>query len=143
MSDRSQIHTDAIRPDWQAKLTAAEAALTRRSNRRIIMRQVGDRLIPVGISSSRLGAELPPGSSAGPGGAIIIGESTRWGGSLLNTVAGSGRERRGSRSRRDLTQLLQGLGEGGSDMEEVSDCVIGGDVVVEKLHSRNVPTLCR
>ena len=84
------------------------------------MRQVGDRLIPVGVSSSRLGSELPPGSSSGPGGAIIIGENSRWTGGLLSSVAGAGRERRGSRGRRDLTQLLQNLGEGGVDMEEVS-----------------------
>jgi hypothetical protein len=112
--------SDAIRPDWQAKLAAAEAATTRRANRRIIMRQVGDRLIPVGVSSSRLGSELPAGSTAGPGGAIIIGENTRWGAGLLSSVAGGGRERRSSRSRRDLTNILQNLGEGGGDMEEVS-----------------------
>lgn len=112
---------DAIRPDWQAKLSAAEAALTRRANRRIIMRQVGDRLIPVGVSSSRLGTEIPPGSTAGPGGAIIIGENSRWGGGILGSVGGGGRERRGSRSsRRDLANILQGLGDGGADMEEVS-----------------------
>jgi hypothetical protein len=113
------IISDAIRPDWQAKLTAAEATTTRRANRRIIMRQVGDRLIPVGVSSSRLGNDLPPGSTAGPGGAIIIGENSRWGTGLLSTMAGGGRERRGSRSRRDLAHLLQGLGDGGADMEEV------------------------
>lgn len=73
------------------------------------MRQVGDRLIPVGVSSSRLGADLPPGSTTGPGGAIIIGENARWGG-----------ERRGSRGRRggELAQFLQSLG-GGPDVEEV------------------------
>ncbi|KAJ7905321.1 zf-C3HC4 type zinc finger protein [Mycena olivaceomarginata] len=38
--------TDHIRPDWEAKLAAVRAAVTRRANRRIIMRQVGDRLIP-------------------------------------------------------------------------------------------------
>lgn len=113
--------SDAIRPDWQAKLAAAEAATTRRANRRIIMRQVGDRLIPVGVSSSRLGTDIPPGSTAGPGGAIIIGENSRWGGGILGSVGASGRERRGSRnSRRDLANILQGLGDGGADMEEVS-----------------------
>ncbi|KAF6764724.1 zf-C3HC4 type zinc finger protein [Ephemerocybe angulata] len=40
---------DQIRPDWEAKLAAVRAAVARRANRRIIMRQVGDRLIPVGI----------------------------------------------------------------------------------------------
>lgn len=85
------------------------------------MRQVGDRLIPVGVSSSRLGTDIPPGSTAGPGGAIIIGENSRWGGGILGGVGGGGRERRGSRnSRRDLANILQGLGDGGADMEEVS-----------------------
>jgi hypothetical protein len=68
-------------------------------------------LIPIGVSSSRLGAELPPGSTTGPGGAIIIGENARWGG-----------ERRGSRGGRrggELAQFLQNLGGGGPDMEEM------------------------
>ncbi|RXW13906.1 hypothetical protein EST38_g11949 [Candolleomyces aberdarensis] len=43
------VTTDHIRPDWEAKLAAVRAAVARRANRRIIMRQVGDRLIPVGI----------------------------------------------------------------------------------------------
>lgn len=107
--DPNVVTIDMIRPDWQAKLMAAEAATLRRANRRIIMRQVGDRLIPVGVSSSRLGSELPPGSTTGPGGAIIIGENTRWGG-----------ERRGSRGRRggEIANFLQSLG-GGQDMEEI------------------------
>ncbi|KAF7363292.1 hypothetical protein MSAN_00984400 [Mycena sanguinolenta] len=45
---------DHIRPDWEAKLAAVRAAVTRRANRRIIMRQVGDRLIPVGVTSGRV-----------------------------------------------------------------------------------------
>lgn len=45
---------DLIRPDWEAKLEAVRAAVTRRANRRIVMRQVGDRLIPVGITSGRV-----------------------------------------------------------------------------------------
>ncbi|OAV90143.1 hypothetical protein PTTG_01932, partial [Puccinia triticina 1-1 BBBD Race 1] len=47
------VTTDAIQPDWQAKLEAVKAAVQRRANRRIIFRQEGDRLIPVGITSSR------------------------------------------------------------------------------------------
>lgn len=75
-NDPQVITTDQIRPDWQVKLQAAEAAIARRANRRIIMRQVGDRLIPVGVSSSRLGSELPlmGGAVMGPGGAIILQE---------------------------------------------------------------------
>ncbi|QRW00273.1 hypothetical protein RhiJN_28291 [Ceratobasidium sp. AG-Ba] len=45
---------DTIRPDWEAKLEAVRAAVARRANRRIVMRQVGDRLIPVGITSGRV-----------------------------------------------------------------------------------------
>ncbi|ESK93022.1 zf-c3hc4 type zinc finger [Moniliophthora roreri MCA 2997] len=50
---------DQIRPDWEAKLAAVRAAVTRRANRRIIMRQVGDRLIPVGVTSGRVHALSP------------------------------------------------------------------------------------
>src|SRR5258708_856975 len=45
---------DQIHPDWEAKLAAVQAAAARRANRRIIMRQIGDRLIPVGITSGRI-----------------------------------------------------------------------------------------
>ncbi|KAF9452247.1 hypothetical protein P691DRAFT_633906, partial [Macrolepiota fuliginosa MF-IS2] len=48
------VTTDQIRPDWEAKLAAVRAAVARRANRRIIMRQVGDRLIPVGVTSGRV-----------------------------------------------------------------------------------------
>ncbi|KAJ7063133.1 hypothetical protein C8F01DRAFT_1131671 [Mycena amicta] len=51
--------TDHIRPDWEAKLAAVRAAVQRRANRRIIMRQVGDRLIPVGVTSGRVHALSP------------------------------------------------------------------------------------
>ncbi|CED84241.1 Putative Zn-finger protein [Phaffia rhodozyma] len=47
------VTTDEIRPDWEAKLDAVKAVAARRANRRIVMRQVGDRLIPVGVTSSR------------------------------------------------------------------------------------------
>lgn len=44
---------DAIQADWQIKLEAVKAAVQRRANRRIIFRQEGDRLVPVGVTSSR------------------------------------------------------------------------------------------
>lgn len=47
------ITIDQIRPDWEAKLNAVKAAAARRAARRIVMRQVGDRLIPIGYTSSR------------------------------------------------------------------------------------------
>ncbi|KAL7422283.1 SNF1-interacting protein [Cryptotrichosporon argae] len=46
---------DQIRPDWEAKLNAVKAAAARKASRRIVMRQVGDRLIPIGYTSSRAG----------------------------------------------------------------------------------------
>ncbi|KAG9110380.1 SNF1-interacting protein, partial [Ceratobasidium sp. 392] len=56
---------DLIRPDWEAKLEAVRAAVTRRANRRIVMRQVGDRLIPVGITSGRVVPVNMAGGEAG------------------------------------------------------------------------------
>ncbi|CAK5277767.1 unnamed protein product [Mycena citricolor] len=56
--------TDHIRPDWEAKLAAVRAAVARRANRRIIMRQVGDRLIPVGVTSGRVHALSPEEAAA-------------------------------------------------------------------------------
>ncbi|KAK0554996.1 SNF1-interacting protein [Tilletia horrida] len=88
-TDPEVITIDMIRPDWEEKLRQAHAAIARRANRRIIMRQVGDRLIPIGVSSSRAGAELPEGLAHGPGGAIIIsgGEGGRF---SIGTLAAGG-----------------------------------------------------
>jgi hypothetical protein len=44
---------DALYPNFQDKIDAVQAAVQRRANRRIVFRQVGDRLVPVGITSSR------------------------------------------------------------------------------------------
>jgi hypothetical protein len=44
---------DMIHPDWQEKLNAVRTTAARRANRRIVFRQVGDRLIPIGITSGR------------------------------------------------------------------------------------------
>lgn len=63
---------DQIRPDWEAKLATVRAAVARRANRRIIMRQIGDRLIPVGVTSGRVHTLSP--EEAG-------GESSEGGGS--------------------------------------------------------------
>ena len=105
----SPSNKDQIRPDWEAKLAAVRAAVTRRANRRIIMRQVGDRLIPVGVTSGRVhtlpteGADSLDGESGSPG-------STT-----------GGRRRRGPRAngQTDLSQLLGQMGLGGQDLEEV------------------------
>ncbi|KAG9318525.1 hypothetical protein JVU11DRAFT_616 [Chiua virens] len=109
----SPLDQDHIRPDWEAKLNAVRAAATRRANRRIIMRQVGDRLIPVGVTSGRVhtlstaeGGEAQDGEGGSPG-----------------SAPGS-RRRRGARvnGQADLTQLLGQMGLGGQDLEEVNSC---------------------
>ncbi|CAE6528600.1 unnamed protein product [Rhizoctonia solani] len=59
---------DYIRPDWEAKLEAVRATVARRANRRIVMRQVGDRLIPVGITSGRVvPVNISEGDASGSG----------------------------------------------------------------------------
>ncbi|VDC01583.1 unnamed protein product [Peniophora sp. CBMAI 1063] len=107
-NDPDVVTTDHIRPDWEAKLQAVKAQAQRRANRRIIMRQVGDRLIPVGVTSGRvhalpaeLGGEGAEGSAGGAGGA--------GGGST------------GRRSRRRQQNELQNLlgGMAGQDLEEL------------------------
>ena len=75
------------------------------------MRQVGDRLIPVGVTSGR----VHPLS-----GEINLGEQGE------NTNEGEGRNSRRSRRRQhqqqpqDLNQFLGTMGLGGQDLEEVS-----------------------
>ncbi|KAF8559621.1 hypothetical protein OG21DRAFT_468155 [Imleria badia] len=105
------VTTDQIRPDWEAKLAAVRAAVTRRANRRIIMRQVGDRLVPVGVTSGRVHT-LPTTEGAdgldGENGSPAIGTGSR--------------RRRGPRAngQADLSQLLGQMGLGGQDLEEVT-----------------------
>ncbi|KAL6309082.1 hypothetical protein BKA93DRAFT_724342 [Sparassis latifolia] len=94
---------DMIRPDWEAKLTAVRAAVARRANRRIIMRQVGDRLIPVGVTSGRIHA-LPTEDGQAEG------ESSN--------ERGSRRSRRRPQNQ-DINQLLGSMGLGGQDLEEL------------------------
>ncbi len=121
--DPEVVTVDAVRPDWSAKLAAAQATIARRANRRLIMRQVGERLIPVGISSSRLGQELPMGT--GPGGAIILqeGESLVLPPGFETTGVGSGAAAASSSSggggrRRSSGRALFGLVGAGGDEEE-------------------------
>jgi len=100
---------DQIRPGWEAKLASVRAAVARRANRRIVMRQVGDRLIPVGVTSGRV--HTLPGADGADNGAD--GESGSGTGS---------RRRRGARTNgpADITQLLGQIGLGGQDLEEVT-----------------------
>jgi flagellar biogenesis protein FliO len=79
------------------------AAATRRANRRIIMRQVGDRLIPVGVTSGRVHA-LP----------------AELGGSVEASEGNNGNSRRSRRRQhQELNHLLGSMGLGGQDLEEV------------------------
>ncbi|PWN50329.1 hypothetical protein IE53DRAFT_101658 [Violaceomyces palustris] len=129
--DPEVITVDHVRPDWKEKLAHAEAAIARRANRRVIMRQVGDRLIPIGISSSRAGADLAAAGAGvldgrvtinGPGGSIILQDGQMWPGSGAGTT-GNRRRGRGSRSEpanaaaSELAQFLRM--SGGEDMEEI------------------------
>jgi hypothetical protein len=47
------VTVDYIQADWEAKLAAVKAVAARRAARRVVFRQVGDRLVPVGITSGR------------------------------------------------------------------------------------------
>ncbi len=92
--------SDHIRPDWESKLEAVRAAVARRANRRIVMRQVGDRLIPVGVTSGRVHALSPEEVAA----------------AAANVENGS---RRGRRHRPGGDALEQIMGMTGPDLEEV------------------------
>ncbi|EPQ32466.1 uncharacterized protein PFL1_00661 [Pseudozyma flocculosa PF-1] len=126
VDDPAVITVDQVRPDWHVKLAQAQATIARRANRRVIMRQVGDRLIPIGISSSRAGADLAAAAEDGrinmhgPGGSIILQDRPGWPG-LGGTMMGSGRRRgRGSRSEgpnTDLARLMRLTS--GEEMEEM------------------------
>ncbi|KAI0689132.1 hypothetical protein BC835DRAFT_1370284 [Cytidiella melzeri] len=98
---------DQIRPDWEAKLAAVRATVARRANRRIVMRQVGDRLIPIGITSGRVHAlpteEVPAEQAEGSGG---------------GADRGSRRSRR-RQPNQELNQILGQMGLGGQDLEEL------------------------
>jgi len=100
-TDPNVVTVDQIHPDWEAKLAAVQAAAARRANRRIIMRQVGDRLVPVGITSGR----IHPLSVDGAG---TEGDN-----------GGSRRSRRRQQQQQDLNSFLGNMGFGGRDLEEL------------------------
>ncbi|WVF72274.1 hypothetical protein IAT40_007086 [Kwoniella sp. CBS 6097] len=90
---------DEIRPDWEQKLNSVKAAAARRASRRIVMRQVGDRLIPIGYTSSRA-----PGTADF---SMSVGQNN----SNNNNEENGGGSRRGSRRResnreRELEELM-------------------------------------
>ncbi|KIJ43945.1 hypothetical protein M422DRAFT_47481 [Sphaerobolus stellatus SS14] len=100
------VTVDIIRPDWEAKLAAVRATVARRANRRIIMRQVGDRLIPIGITSGRV-VQQENGEGAAEG---------------VEASGGSGRRRRRHQQGPDINHLLGSVGLGpmaGQDLEEL------------------------
>lgn len=109
--------TDQLHPDWQAKVEAMKATVARRANRRIVFRQVGDRLIPVGVTSGRSQdganatistAQLPPGFITQVAAAIDANNSS------------SGRSRSGRRRNQEIAAYLQSMGiEVGQDLEEM------------------------
>ena len=83
-------------------MAAVRAAVARRANRRIIMRQVGDRLIPVGVTSGRVHALSPEEAAA-------MAENTDNGGSR--------RSRRHQRPQN--SNFEQWMGIPNQDLEEV------------------------
>ncbi|TRM61769.1 hypothetical protein BD626DRAFT_500461 [Schizophyllum amplum] len=98
------VTTDQIRPDWEQKLAAVRAAVARRANRRIIMRQVGDRLIPVGVSSGRVHALSPEEAANAQDG---------------EPDSGSGSRRSRRRQNQGGSAFEQFVGMGGQDLEEL------------------------
>lgn len=68
------------------------------------MRQVGDRLIPVGVTSGRVHAISPEEAAQSEN---------------IEQQGGSRRSRRQRNQNQDLNQLLGTMGLGGQDLEEV------------------------
>lgn len=88
---------DEIRPDWEMKLNAVKAAAARKASRRIVMRQVGDRLIPVGFTSARAPGQADFSMSTGGSGGT---------GADSGSASPSRRDRRrGSGRERDLEEV--------------------------------------
>ena len=83
------------------KLNQVRAAVARRANRRIIMRQVGDQLVPIGVSRGTV-VTLSPGTE---------------GASSDDSSVGSGSRRSRRRERRG--EYAQFMGMHGQDLEEV------------------------
>ncbi|GAA5945108.1 Sip5p [Sporobolomyces koalae] len=136
-TEKEVVTTDMLHPDWETKLEAMKATVARRANRRIVFRQVGDRLIPVGITSGRQsdGANatmatqtLPPDFLSQIAAAL---DQSNPGGSSGSSGGGGGRSgfrvrssrRRGGSSSGDndeVSRLLESLGLGGGpDLEEM------------------------
>ncbi|GAA5885424.1 hypothetical protein JCM6882_009616 [Rhodosporidiobolus microsporus] len=126
-TEKEVVTTDMIHPDWEAKLEAMKATVARRANRRIVFRQVGDRLIPVGITSSRGGGDgsnptmattsLPPNFLSQVAAAL---DASNEGGSGRRRGSRSSRRRGNSDANSEVVALLESLGLGGGpDLEEM------------------------
>lgn len=112
------VTTDSIQPDWQAKLEAVKATVQRRANRRIVFRQEGDRLIPVGITSSR----DPSGS------AFLAGLEQH-----SQSAPGSGSQLSARRGLNTLSSLVGGSGHGSSNSTRRNRADPGYGVDLEEL----------
>ncbi|GAA6009055.1 hypothetical protein JCM10207_004079 [Rhodosporidiobolus poonsookiae] len=125
-TEKEVVTTDMVHPDWETKLEAMKATVARRANRRIVFRQVGDRLIPVGITSSRgtdgsaptmATTSLPPNFLSQIAAAL---DSSNEGGSGRRRGSRSSRRRGSSAGNDELAALLESLGLGGApDIEEM------------------------
>ncbi|GAA6020091.1 hypothetical protein JCM11491_006394 [Sporobolomyces phaffii] len=142
-TEKEVVTTDMLHPDWETKLEAMKATVARRANRRIVFRQVGDRLVPVGITSGRQsdGANatmattqtLPPDFLSQIAAAIDHSNETHssasssGGGGRSGFRVRSSRRRGGSSSggggadgNDEVARLLESLGLGGGpDLEEM------------------------
>lgn len=117
-----------MHPDWEVKLDAIRATVARRANRRIVFRQVGDRLVPVGVTSGRASdganatmstTSLPPGFASQIAAALDQPSASSNNGGILS---GGGREARRAARRRneEMAAFLGGMGLGvGPELEEL------------------------
>lgn len=131
------VTVDAIQQDWELKLASVQATAARRAARRVVFRQVGERLVPVGISSGR---ELNPNTTTiddqgriiltGP--VPILGQGGRMSATVEAGPGGSGsgssRLLAGSRGRQS-----RGLSMGQSDSAEHAARMMGMGPDLEEL----------
>lgn len=91
---------DQVHPEWRQQLAEEQEQVARRSTRRVIMRQVGDTVVPVCVSSSRTGRSL----ADAVGQNAALGRSVQGGNIVLtaNTQPGRQQPRRDTLFRRSL-----------------------------------------
>ena len=91
------------------------AQAARRANRRIIMRQVGDRLVPIGVTSSR----HPLANSQLPAGLFLSSDGDVQANPQQQPQQDTHRVRSSRTGRRAVDNLVNSLGNG-ADLEDVS-----------------------